>query len=158
MTFKNYFKRPNDSSGMVKCDNKGFFFFASPLWKATEEWSRGDIFVKGDRLRIQEGQPFWEAVRIDLTAKSLQRVSLVGFASGSGVKNLPAMQETWAWSLGQEDCPGGENSNPLQYSYLENPTDKEASQAPWGHKESDMTERLHTHISFVIFLCHWPEF
>ena len=128
-------------------------FFASPLWKATEEWSRGDIFVKGvpfetkvTRLRIQEGQPFWEAVRIDLTAKSLQRVSLVGFPSGSGVKNLPAMQEMWVWSLGQEDSPGGENGNPLQYSYLENPTDKEASQAPRGHKESDMAERLHTHI------------
>ena len=32
-------------------------------------------------------------------------------------------------SLGQEDPPGGENGNPLQYSCLENPMDKEAWQA-----------------------------
>ena len=67
---------------------------------------------------------------------------------------MQKLQETWVQSLSQEDSPGGENGNPLQYSYLENPTDKEASQAPRGRKESDMTERLHTHISFVIFLCH----
>ena len=38
--------------------------------------------------------------------------------------------------LSREDAPG-ENSNPLQYSCLENPMDR-----PWGHKESDTTERL----------------
>ena len=32
--------------------------------------------------------------------------------------------------------PGGGHGNPLQYSCLENPTDRGA----WGHKESDMTE------------------
>ena len=35
------------------------------------------------------------------------------------------------------------NGNPLQYSCLENPLDKGAS-CPWGHKELDMTERLHS--------------
>ena len=34
--------------------------------------------------------------------------------------------------------PGGANSNPLQYSCLENPMDRRA--CPQGHKESDMTE------------------
>ena len=29
---------------------------------------------------------------------------------------------------------------PLQYSCLENPMDRGASQATWGRKESDMTE------------------
>ena len=28
-----------------------------------------------------------------------------GFPSGSAVKNLPAMQETWVQALGQEDSP-----------------------------------------------------
>ena len=42
------------------------------------------------------------------------------------VKNLPAMQETWVQSLGQEDPPGKENGYPLQYSCLENPTDRGA--------------------------------
>ena len=27
----------------------------------------------------------------------------MGFPGGSAVKNLPATQETWVWSLGQED-------------------------------------------------------
>ena len=27
----------------------------------------------------------------------------MGFPSGSAIKNLPAMQETWVWSLGWED-------------------------------------------------------
>ena len=42
------------------------------------------------------------------------------------VKNLPAMQETWVRSLGQEDSPGEGNGNPLQYSCLENSMNKEA--------------------------------
>ena len=66
------------------------------------------------------------------------------------VKNLPAMQESWIWSMGWEDplekdgkasvcnagdtglilglgrSPGEGNGNPLQYSYLENPMDRGA--------------------------------
>ena len=38
------------------------------------------------------------------------------------VKNQLAMQETWVW----EDPPGEGNGNPLQYSCLENPLDREA--------------------------------
>ena len=40
------------------------------------------------------------------------------------VKNLPVMQETWAWPLSWEDSPGEENGNPLQYSCLESSMDK----------------------------------
>ena len=40
------------------------------------------------------------------------------------VKNLPVMQETWVQSLGQEDPL--EKSYPLQYSCLENSTDRGA--------------------------------
>ena len=44
--------------------------------------------------------------------------------------------------------PGGGHGNPLQYSCLENPHGQR-SYSPWGHKESDMTERLSTtHSSF----------
>ena len=41
---------------------------------------------------------------------------------------------------------GEGNGNPLQYSCLENPMDGVAwcrLLCPWGHKESDTTERLH---------------
>ena len=66
------------------------------------------------------------------------------------VKNLPAMQETWVRSLGQED-PGEGNGNPFQYSCLENPTGREAWQAT-GHgdcKELHMTEWL----TLLLLLC-----
>ena len=36
-----------------------------------------------------------------------------GFPDGSVVKNLPARQDMWVLSLGQEDSPGGRNGNPL---------------------------------------------
>ena len=42
------------------------------------------------------------------------------------VKNLPAMQENWARSLGWEDSLEEGNSNPRQYSCLENPRDRGA--------------------------------
>ena len=41
------------------------------------------------------------------------------------VKNLPAVQETRVRSLGWEDAPEKRIVNPLQYSCLENPMDRE---------------------------------
>ena len=43
----------------------------------------------------------------------------MGFPGGSVVKYWPAN----AGDMGQEDLPGGRNSNPLQYSWLKNPMD-----------------------------------
>jgi len=40
------------------------------------------------------------------------------------VKNVSAMQETWAWSLGWGRSPGGGRGNPLHYSCLENPCEQ----------------------------------
>ena len=62
------------------------------------------------------------------------------------VKNPPAMQETWVWSLGWEDPPQGRgNGNPLQYSYMEMPMDREAW---WDHDFwlSKLPTQLHTSI------------
>ena len=42
------------------------------------------------------------------------------------VKKLPAMQETCVQPLDWGDPPGGGNGYPLQYSCLENPTDRGA--------------------------------
>ena len=60
------------------------------------------------------------------------------------VKNLPAMQETWVRSLGQEDPLEKEmatHSNSLAWriSWTEEPG---GLYSPWGHKESHMTQQL----------------
>ena len=55
----------------------------------------------------------------------------VGFPAGT-VKNLPAnagdIRDVGS-TPGSERSPGGRNGNPLQYSCLENPMDREAWQA-----------------------------
>jgi len=76
----------------------------------------------------------------------LTRASLVAWM----VKNLPAMQETWFQSLGQED--------PLEQRMVTHssifawriPWAEEHGRlySPWGHKELDVTNQLiHTHVS-----------
>ena len=68
------------------------------------------------------------------------------------VKNLPASvgdaRDTSLIPVSGR-APGGGNGNPLQYSFLENSTDRGVSQAtysPWGRKESDTTEHTCKHI------------
>ena len=59
------------------------------------------------------------------------------------LKNLPAMQETWVQSLGQED-PWRREWQPIPV-FLPGKFHGQRSQAghsPWGYKELDMTERL----------------
>ena len=57
------------------------------------------------------------------------------------VKNPPVMQEMQGSIPGSGRSPGEGNDNPLQYSSLENPMDREAWQATVHGvtKESDMT-------------------
>ena len=60
------------------------------------------------------------------------------------LKHLPAMRESWVQSLGWKDPLDEGNGNPLQYSCLENPMERNlVGYTPWGSKESDTTERLH---------------
>ena len=63
------------------------------------------------------------------------------FPGGSVVKNPPVMQEMQGSIPGSGRSPGEGNDNPLQYSSLENPMDREAWQSTVHGvtKESDMT-------------------
>ena len=75
---------------------------------------------------------------------------LLGFPGGSAVKNLPAMQETrfdpWVrkicwrrkWQPTPVLLPGKSHGQRSLIGY-----------SPWGHKESDMTERLYFHFHGV---------
>ena len=59
------------------------------------------------------------------------------------VKNLPAMQETWVRSLGQEDPWRREClSTPVFLPGESSGLRSQAGYSPWGHKESDITEQL----------------
>ena len=71
-----------------------------------------------------------------------------GFPGGAVVKNPPVNagdEGEEALIPGQGRSPGEGNSNPLQYSCLENPMDRGAWRATWGHREPDMTERTYMH-------------
>ena len=65
------------------------------------------------------------------------------------VKNLPAVQETWVRSLGQEDpLEKGIATHSSTLAWRIPWTESLADYSPWGHKESDMTERLTLSLRF----------
>ena len=74
------------------------------------------------------------------------------------VTNLPANAESAGvagLTPGLERSPGVGNDNPLQYScpvFLPGKSHRWRSLvgcSPWGHEESDTTERLHFHFSLL---------
>ena len=76
-----------------------------------------------------------------------------GFPGGSRAKNLPANAGDMNLILGSGRSRGERNGNPLQYSCLKNPTDREAWQATYTHevaRESDTTEHLNQHNSVIL--------
>ena len=74
-----------------------------------------------------------------------------GFPDGAGGKESACNVGDLGLIPGLERSPGGGNSNPLQYSCLENSVDRGYSQ--WDRKESDMTGQLT--LSLTCTLQHW---
>ena len=58
---------------------------------------------------------------------------ILGFSSGSAVKNLTACGGQWVSIPGSGKSLGEGNGNPLQCARLGNPTDHEPGYTPWGH-------------------------
>ena len=77
------------------------------------------------------------------------------FPGGSDSKESTCSAGDPGWIPGLGRSPKKGNGYPLQYSCLENSTDRGAWQATvhGGHKESDTTERHFFHFHFA-----WPEF
>ena len=65
------------------------------------------------------------------------------------VKNLPAMQETWVLSLGQENPleKGMATHSPILSGEFHGQRSL-VGYSPWGHKELDMTELLTLSLHF----------
>ena len=79
--------------------------------------------------------------REDPLEKGYATLAFMGFPGGSAVKHPPAMRETWVRSLGWEDpLEEGMTTNSSILAWRV-PVDRGAW---WGHKKSDMTERLST--------------
>ena len=66
--------------------------------------------------------------------------TLMGFPSGSAVKNLPANTRDAGSIPGPGRAPGGGHGNPLQYSCLENPMNRGAWQAA-VHRVTEVTKQ-----------------
>ena len=84
----------------------------------------------GSRL-ILEAKQGWACLVLDRRPPGNTRCCrlfasplLWAFLLAQSVKNLPAVQETRAWSLSLDDPPGKGNGNSLQYLCLENPMDR----------------------------------
>jgi len=91
-----------------------------------------------------------EAYIIDLRSFFSSIITFTGFSCGSaGKESTCNAGDTGVMGSipGLGRSAGGEYSNPLQYSCLENPMDRGAWQAiVQGHKELDTTEATeHTH-------------
>ena len=75
------------------------------------------------------------------------------------VKNLPAMQETQAWFLGQEDPL--EKGMATHSSILPEESHAQRSlvgYSPWVHEESDMTERPTFSLSSFLYYVKMSQF
>ena len=83
----------------------------------------------------------------------LIQVSLCGFPVGQMAKNLPAMQETWVQSLGQED--------PWRRAWQPTPVllpgefygqRRLAGYSSWGYKKLNMSEQLTHNEGFTVHM------
>ena len=93
----------------------------NPRLPALEVWS-----LNRWTTREVPSPPFFFKSVQEIISMHHSRLSLPveGFPVARTVKNLPAMQETWFYPCVGKIEKG--NGNPLQYSCLENPTDREA--------------------------------
>jgi len=81
-------------------------------------------------------------------------IDAMGFPGGSVGKESACNVADLGSIPGSGRSPGGGHSNPLQYSFLENPHGQRslAGYSPQGHKESDTTERFkHTTIDIIMY-------
>ena len=105
--------------------------FTISATREAPEYCSGQPTPSPGYLTNPGNQPGSPALQADSLLAKLPQVLSRSFVQEVVKHTLPMhkMQETWVRSLGQTDSPRGGNGNPLQYSYLGNPMDREAWQA-----------------------------
>ena len=90
---------------------------------------------------------------------SLPSAIFLGFPCGSDSKESACNVGDLGLIPELGRSPGERHDNPFQYSCLENPngqrslanrTEEPGRLQPWHHEELDMTEKLSTHILFIL--------
>ena len=114
---------------------------------------------------LTDGQwlPYWtgQTYNIFITGKFFSffldnGVVYRGFSGASGVKNLPAKQETWVPSLGREDPLEKETVTHPSILAWEIPLSMGCWCATRGQKESDTTQRLNNNSNILHNLLRGP--
>ena len=92
---------------------------------------------------IKESNKYFSKEGMQLASKHI-----LDFPGCPDCKEFTSNAEDLASILGLGRSPGGGHGNLLKYSSLENPHGqrKVAGYSPWGHKKSDMTERLSVYL------------
>ena len=110
-------------------------------------WEQG---CELDEVDLTWGVLEWKKSLLRVGSPTGRPNTCLGNSTGTQmVKSLPAMQETWVQSLGQEDSL--EKKMATHSSILPGRSHGRRSlggYSPWGLKELDMTERLHFHFHF----------
>ena len=118
------------------------------------DWTTSLLFIgerNGNPLQCSclenprvEGAWWADVYGVSQSRTRLKQLSSKGFPGGSDGKESYCNAGDRGLIPGSGRFPEEGNTNPIQYSGLENPMD-----SPWGCKESDMTERLSTSMIVV---------
>ena len=112
------------------------------LLRAKADGRDREVMAKGTRFLFEGVKIFWNWRWWQLRFC----VTTLIFSGGSDGKAYAYNAGDLGSIPGPGESPGEGNGNPRQYSCLENPMDGGTwlGYSPWGHKELDTTERLHS--------------
>ena len=116
------------------------------IWPKTHCWVRAggrNHKYLGRHWSMYQNNCLKKKINLVVEAQGEKRSSLVA----QTVKNPPAMQETWVWSLGWEDpLEEGMATQSSILVWTENPHGQRSlvGCSPWGCRESNMTKQLST--------------
>ena len=101
---------------------------------------------------------FHQMIIVLLWISNILSIALLGFPGGSVIKNLPANEEMWVWSLGEEDPLEKEVATHSSILAWEIPwTEKWAGHRSQGHKRlrHDLVTKQQQQNSFITLSITW---